>query len=147
MEGETSMWKRYIDWLSLTHLQAGTWPATQACALDWEWNWWPLGSQASTQSPELHQPGQGFCQFTCYVILQVSLWSRPGKQLFSVWVQCSSESNGHLEAEAEVIFRGFDFSLIYPVTRFLLLSFYYLSRSTSWWAGLTTWEAWGLWRE
>ena len=24
---------------------------------DWELNWWPLGSQASTQSTELHQPG------------------------------------------------------------------------------------------
>ena len=44
-------------WLPLTHLLLGTWPATQACALDWESNPWPFGSQASTQSTEPHQPG------------------------------------------------------------------------------------------
>ena len=34
-----------------------TWPATQACALDWELNQRPFGSQAGTQSTEPHQPG------------------------------------------------------------------------------------------
>ena len=35
----------------------GTWPATRACALDWESNWQPFGSQAGTQSTEPYQPG------------------------------------------------------------------------------------------
>ena len=35
----------------------GTWPATQACALDWELNRQPFGLQAGTQSTEPHQPG------------------------------------------------------------------------------------------
>ena len=35
----------------------GTWPATQACALDWELNRRPFGSQASPGSTEPHQPG------------------------------------------------------------------------------------------
>ena len=34
-----------------------TWPATQACALDWESNRQPFGSQACTQSTKPHQPG------------------------------------------------------------------------------------------
>ena len=38
--------------------QPGTWHATQACARDWESNWWPFGSQAGTQSTEPHHPGQ-----------------------------------------------------------------------------------------
>ena len=44
-------------WLPLTHPLLGTWPATQACAPDWELNWQPFDSQASTQSIESHQPG------------------------------------------------------------------------------------------
>ena len=44
-------------WLPLTHPILGTWPTTQACALDWELNWRPFGSQASTQSTKPHQPG------------------------------------------------------------------------------------------
>ena len=35
----------------------GTWPATQACALDWESNQRPFSLQAGTQSTEPHQPG------------------------------------------------------------------------------------------
>ena len=35
-------------WLLLAHSSLGTWPATQACALDWESNRRPLDSQAST---------------------------------------------------------------------------------------------------
>ena len=35
-----------------------TWPATQACALDWESNWRPFALQARTQSTVLCQPGQ-----------------------------------------------------------------------------------------
>ena len=31
--------------------------ATQPCSLDWESNWRPFDSQASTQSTEPHQPG------------------------------------------------------------------------------------------
>ena len=50
--------KRNINvWLPLTCPLLGTWPATQACALDWELNWWPFGPQASAQSTEPHQPG------------------------------------------------------------------------------------------
>ena len=30
---------------------------------DWELNWRPFGSQACTQSPELHQPGLKFIDF------------------------------------------------------------------------------------
>ena len=44
-------------WLSLTHPLLGTWPTTQACALIWELNLQPFGSQASAQSTEPHQPG------------------------------------------------------------------------------------------
>ena len=44
-------------WLPLACPLLGTWPAAQACALDWESNWQPFGSQAGTQSTELHQPG------------------------------------------------------------------------------------------
>ena len=36
----------------------GTWLTTQACALDWELNWGPFGSQVGPQSTEPHQPGQ-----------------------------------------------------------------------------------------
>ena len=36
--------------LPLVHSQLGTWPTTQAGALDWESNQPPFGSQASTQS-------------------------------------------------------------------------------------------------
>ena len=43
--------------LPLAYPLLGTWPATQAGALDWELNWRPFGSQASTQSTEPHQPG------------------------------------------------------------------------------------------
>ena len=34
----------------------GTWPTTQACALDWESNQQSFGSQAHTQYTEVHQP-------------------------------------------------------------------------------------------
>ena len=44
-------------WLLLTCPLLGIWPATQACALDWESNQWPFGSQAGTQSTEPYQPG------------------------------------------------------------------------------------------
>ena len=42
----------------------GTWPATQACALDWESNLLPVGSQAGTQSTEPHQPGLSYIFLT-----------------------------------------------------------------------------------
>ena len=57
-EGREKERERNITvWLPLMCLQLGTWPATQACALDWESNRRPLGSQASTQSTELSKPG------------------------------------------------------------------------------------------
>ena len=44
-------------WLPLPYPQLGTWPANQACALDWESNQRPFGSQAGAQSTEPHQLG------------------------------------------------------------------------------------------
>ena len=54
-------------------LPLGTWPANPGMCPDWESNWQPLGSQASsTQSTEPHQPGP----FYCYnVILEMRLSS------------------------------------------------------------------------
>ena len=50
-EGNTNVW------FLLIHPLLGTWPATQACALDWESNQRSFGLQASTQSTEPHQSG------------------------------------------------------------------------------------------
>ena len=44
-------------WLPLVCPLLGNWPATQACALDWELNQQELGSQAGVKSTEPHQPG------------------------------------------------------------------------------------------
>ena len=41
-----------INVLPLAHPALGTWPTTQACALDWESNWWPFGLQVGSQSTE-----------------------------------------------------------------------------------------------
>ena len=54
------MERNIIVWFPLTHPTPGTWPATQACALDWESNQEPFGLQASTQPTEPHQPGLSF---------------------------------------------------------------------------------------
>ena len=43
-------------WLPVVCPLLGTWPATQACALDWELNQRPFGSQAIAQFTEPHQP-------------------------------------------------------------------------------------------
>ena len=43
---ETSMCKRYIDWLPHECSQMGTWPATQACAL----------TRNQTSDPLVHRP-------------------------------------------------------------------------------------------
>ena len=51
--------------LPLTYPLLGTWPATQACVLDWESNQQPFGLQASTQSTEPHQPGLWTCSVFC----------------------------------------------------------------------------------
>ena len=59
---ETSMCKRYMDWLPLVRPLLGTWPATQACAL--------TGNQ--TGDPLVHRPAlnplsltsQGFFSFS-----------------------------------------------------------------------------------
>ena len=42
----------------LSHASPATWPATQACAPDWELNQQSFGLQASAQSIEPHQPGR-----------------------------------------------------------------------------------------
>ena len=55
-------------WLPLACPQLGTWPATQACALDLELNWQLLGSQASTQCTEPHQPGLIYLSIICVSI-------------------------------------------------------------------------------
>ena len=47
-------------WLPLAQFLLGTWPPTQAFALNWELNWQPFGSQARAQSIELHQPGHTY---------------------------------------------------------------------------------------
>ena len=45
-EGKGKERERNINvWLSLMHPLLGTWPTTQACALDWELNWQPFGSR------------------------------------------------------------------------------------------------------
>ena len=57
-EGKEEERERNISvWLPLVCPLLGTWPTTQACALDWELNWQPFRSQAGTQSTEPHQPG------------------------------------------------------------------------------------------
>ena len=43
--------------LSSTTPPLGIWPATQACALDWELNQQPFGSHSGSQCIEPHQPG------------------------------------------------------------------------------------------
>ena len=53
---ETSMCERYIDWLPLTP-PTGDLACNPIMCPDLESNRRPLGSQASTQSTDLHQPG------------------------------------------------------------------------------------------
>ena len=48
-------------WLPFERPLLGTWPATQACALIWESNFWLFGSQAGAQSTEPHQSGLPLC--------------------------------------------------------------------------------------
>ena len=61
-------------WLPLPRPLLGTWPTTQACALDWELNWRPFGLQASSQSIEPHQPG-------LYFLISLELENFPTKNL------------------------------------------------------------------
>ena len=57
-EGREKERERNISvWLPLTYPLLGTWPVTQACALEWESNQGPFRSQAGTQSSKPHQPG------------------------------------------------------------------------------------------
>ena len=57
-EGREKERERNINvWLPLTYPPLGTWPATQACALDWGSNWQPPALQFGAQSTEPHQPG------------------------------------------------------------------------------------------
>ena len=55
-------------WLALVCPLLGTWPATQACALNWELNPWPFGLQVDTQYTEPHQPGLIFATFYRYIM-------------------------------------------------------------------------------
>ena len=55
-EGEREEEKHNV-WLPPACPLLGTWPATQAYALDQEPNRWPLDFQAGTQSTEPHQLG------------------------------------------------------------------------------------------
>ena len=58
MEGER---ERNINVrLPLAHPLLDTWPATQACDLDWKSNGCSFGSQVGTQSTEPQQPGPIF---------------------------------------------------------------------------------------
>ena len=57
--GGTKRKKNINVWLPLMPTPLGTWPATQACALDWELNHRPVGSQAGAQSTDPHHPGPG----------------------------------------------------------------------------------------
>ena len=55
-EGEKERERNINVWLPFMHPLLGTWPATQACALTW--NWTSDLSEAGTQSTEPHQLGQ-----------------------------------------------------------------------------------------
>ena len=70
----------------------GTWPATQARAVDWESNQRLFGSQASAQSPEPHQPRAHlsfltgtFTLFTFNIMTDVSLSLLSYHVLFSLF--------------------------------------------------------------
>ena len=57
-EGKEKERERNINvWLPLTHPLLGTWPAHPGRCPDWELNWRPFGSQACSESTELHDPG------------------------------------------------------------------------------------------
>ena len=63
-EKETSMCKRYTDWLPLTHPQTGTWPTAQACALTGNQTGDAL-AQRPALSPLSHSSqGEGLSFFT-----------------------------------------------------------------------------------
>ena len=55
---ETAMCKKYTDWLPLIHPQLGNLAHNPGMCCDWESNLQPFCLQTSTQSTELHQPGQ-----------------------------------------------------------------------------------------
>ena len=76
-EGKEKERERNINvWLLLMCPLLGTWPATQACALDWELNQRPFSSQACTQSTELHHPGlfEMFYHFSSYIYISDPFW-------------------------------------------------------------------------
>ena len=76
-EGREKERERNITvWLPLTCPPLGTWPATQAGALDWELNQWPFDSQAGTQP--LSHTSQGiffFRKMMNYHILNTNWWT------------------------------------------------------------------------
>ena len=57
-EGERGRETDINVWLPLACPLLGTWPATQACALDWKSNQQLFGLQASSQSTEPHSQGK-----------------------------------------------------------------------------------------
>ena len=64
-EGTEKERERNINmWLPFTWPLLGTWPTTQACALDWELKQWPFDSQFSAQSTQPYQPGLFIYFFT-----------------------------------------------------------------------------------
>ena len=63
--------------LPLTHPLLGIWPATQACALHWESNWPPFGSQSHAQSTESHQPGLHSSSYTRTFFIAVYTLKQP----------------------------------------------------------------------
>ena len=56
-EEKKSMCERYIDRLPLTGPPTGNLACNPGMCPDWELHQWSFGSQAGTQSTELHQPG------------------------------------------------------------------------------------------
>ena len=78
MEGREEGRGNIGKWLPLTCPQLGTRITTQACALDWEWNRRPFGSQANTQSTEPHQPRLNVH------FLDESSWE-PGAGVYKSW--------------------------------------------------------------
>ena len=96
-EGRDKKRERNINvWLPLLHPQPGTWPRSQACALDGELNQRPFHLQAGTQSTQPHQPGLKsipsnnifpiiripvFCLLVCRVPYILAFLGHPGRRV------------------------------------------------------------------
>ena len=95
-----------LSWVPLL----GTWLATQACALDWEWHQWPFGSQAGTQFTEPHQAGQGLYSFNAYCAMPENVVSLYFFQFCSCF-WCTSRSSTNYSI---IIGIGSGFTLWFP---------------------------------